>query len=79
MLDIERCYPEHMPRMVIDFQEFLHLICIYIDNIRVFNRFVTSDIGRHCKINYGSGSISGFFSQDHVQIGDIVIKNQVGC
>lgn len=50
---------------------------VYIIRLLI-NIFVASDIGRHCKINYGSGSISGFFSQDHVQIGEIVIKNQVG-
>ena len=52
--------------------------CIYKYIIRLLNVFVDSDIGRHCKINYGAGSVSGFFSQDHVQIGEIVIKNQVG-
>ncbi|KAL5541443.1 hypothetical protein UlMin_009153 [Ulmus minor] len=33
-------------------------------------------IGVHCKIPYGSGSISGFFSQDNVKVGDIVVKDQ---
>ncbi|XP_019180056.1 PREDICTED: aspartic proteinase-like isoform X2 [Ipomoea nil] len=34
-------------------------------------------IGKSCKIPYGSGSLSGFFSQDHVRIGDAVIEDQV--
>ncbi|KAK9288492.1 hypothetical protein L1049_016951 [Liquidambar formosana] len=34
-------------------------------------------IGKHCVIHYGSGSISGVFSMDHVKVGDIVIKDQV--
>lgn len=34
--------------------------------------------GKSCQINYGSGSISGFFSQDSVEVGDLAVKNQVG-
>ncbi|KAL0919053.1 hypothetical protein M5K25_011121 [Dendrobium thyrsiflorum] len=34
--------------------------------------------GKSCKITYGSGSISGFFSQNHLQVGDLVVKEQVG-
>ncbi|XVE80681.1 hypothetical protein DITRI_Ditri15bG0000100 [Diplodiscus trichospermus] len=33
-------------------------------------------IGIPCKINYSSGSISGFFSLDHVKVGDIDVKDQ---
>ncbi|KAG0496487.1 hypothetical protein HPP92_001178 [Vanilla planifolia] len=33
--------------------------------------------GKSCKITYGSGSISGFFSQDHVLVGDLSVKDQV--
>ncbi|TKY52352.1 Aspartic proteinase [Spatholobus suberectus] len=32
--------------------------------------------GTSCKIRYGSGSISGFFSQDNVKVGNAVVKNQ---
>ncbi|KAF0923154.1 hypothetical protein E2562_003368 [Oryza meyeriana var. granulata] len=32
--------------------------------------------GETCKITYGSGSISGFFSKDNVLVGDLVVKNQ---
>ncbi|KAJ1425560.1 Saposin-like type B, region 1 [Sesbania bispinosa] len=32
--------------------------------------------GTSCKIRYGSGSISGFFSRDNVKVGDVVVKNQ---
>ncbi|KAG2726660.1 hypothetical protein I3760_01G124300 [Carya illinoinensis] len=34
-------------------------------------------IGKHCKIPYGSGYISGFFSQDDVRVGDLLVRNQV--
>ncbi|KAF4350531.1 hypothetical protein F8388_014992 [Cannabis sativa] len=33
-------------------------------------------IGIPCKIPYGSGFISGFFSQDNVKVGDVVVKDQ---
>ncbi|XP_073270424.1 aspartic proteinase-like isoform X2 [Primulina huaijiensis] len=33
--------------------------------------------GKSCSISYGSGSISGYFSQDNVGVGDISVKDQV--
>ncbi|CAK9150933.1 unnamed protein product [Ilex paraguariensis] len=33
--------------------------------------------GKSCSIHYGSGSVSGFFSQDNVEVGDLVVKDQV--
>ena len=33
-------------------------------------------IGKSCCVKYGSGSISGFFSRDDVQVGDLVVKVQ---
>ncbi|KAF8387600.1 hypothetical protein HHK36_026253 [Tetracentron sinense] len=38
---------------------------------------LASDSGKSCDIHYGSGSISGFFSQDNVEVGDLVVKDQV--
>lgn len=35
-------------------------------------------LGKSCSIRYGSGSIYGYFSQDNVQVGDLVVKDQVG-
>ncbi|KAK7259043.1 hypothetical protein RIF29_24637 [Crotalaria pallida] len=32
--------------------------------------------GTSCKITYGSGSISGFFSQDNVKVGNVIVENQ---
>lgn len=33
--------------------------------------------GTRCQIKYGTGSLSGFFSQDNVTVGDLVVKDQV--
>ncbi|XP_007020768.2 PREDICTED: aspartic proteinase [Theobroma cacao] len=32
--------------------------------------------GKPADIQYGTGAISGFFSEDNVQVGDLVVKNQ---
>ncbi|XP_022870077.1 aspartic proteinase-like [Olea europaea var. sylvestris] len=32
--------------------------------------------GKSAAIHYGTGAISGFFSQDNVEVGDLVVKNQ---
>lgn len=33
--------------------------------------------GKSASIHYGTGAISGFFSEDHVKVGDLVVKDQV--
>lgn len=33
--------------------------------------------GKSAAIQYGTGSISGFFSQDSVQLGSLIVKDQV--
>ncbi|KAL0335368.1 UNVERIFIED_CONTAM: Aspartic proteinase oryzasin-1 [Sesamum radiatum] len=35
------------------------------------------DSGKPCSIHYGSGSISGYFSQDNVGVGDVIVNDQV--
>lgn len=34
--------------------------------------------GKTVAIRYGTGEISGYLSQDHVAVGDLVVKDQVG-
>lgn len=39
--------------------------------------FIFGLTGESCEITYGSGAISGFFSQDNVHVGDLAVKDQV--
>lgn len=34
-------------------------------------------VGKPADIHYGTGSISGFFSLDHVEVGDLIVEDQV--
>ncbi|KAK7846886.1 aspartic proteinase a1 [Quercus suber] len=36
----------------------------------------SEDASKTAEIHYGTGAISGFFSQDHVKLGDLAVKNQ---
>ena len=42
----------------------------------MLNSFINP--GKECEIHYGSGSISGVFIQDNVQVGSLSITYQVG-
>jgi phytepsin len=35
--------------------------------------------GKPADIHYGTGAISGYFSEDSVTLGDLVVKDQVGA
>lgn len=47
--------------------------------IAPFPKIVISLIlpGASASITYGTGAVSGFFSQDSVTVGDLVVKKQV--
>lgn len=34
-------------------------------------------VGKSAEIHYGTGAVSGFFSYDNVNVGDLVVKDQV--
>lgn len=48
----------------------------FIDLLIFLSFFFWSE-GTSAEIQYGTGAISGFFSQDHVRLGDLVVKKQV--
>lgn len=35
------------------------------------------NVGKSAEIHYGTGAISGFFSQDHVKVGNLIVEDQV--
>lgn len=45
--------------------------CEVITKLHVF------DVGKSAAIHYGTGAIAGFFSNDAVTVGDLVVKDQV--
>jgi phytepsin len=40
---------------------------------------ISNCTGESCTITYGSGQIAGFFSEDNVLVGNLVVQNQVNC
>ncbi|KAK8704133.1 hypothetical protein V6N13_047765 [Hibiscus sabdariffa] len=50
--------------------------CHFHSRFRAASSSTYTKIGIPCAISYGSGAISGFFSLDHVKVGDIVVENQ---
>jgi len=36
-----------------------------------------TNAGKSAAIHYGTGAISGFFSRDHVTLGELVVEDQV--
>ncbi|CAN0914458.1 Aspartic proteinase A1 [Linum grandiflorum] len=54
----------------------LSLACFIHSRFKSSRSSTYSKNGTTAKISYGSGSVSGFFSQDSVTVGDIVVENQ---
>ncbi|KAM7481863.1 hypothetical protein LguiB_006446 [Lonicera macranthoides] len=56
---------------------FLSIACWFHSKYKASKSSTYTQNGKSCSITYGSGSVSGFFSQDNVEVGDLVIKDQV--
>ncbi|XP_010241437.1 PREDICTED: cyprosin-like [Nelumbo nucifera] len=56
---------------------YFSIACYFHSKYKSTHSSTYTKIGNSCSIHYGSGSISGFFSQDNVQIGDLIVKDQV--
>ncbi|XP_059652198.1 aspartic proteinase A1-like isoform X2 [Cornus florida] len=55
----------------------LSIACLFHSKYKAMRSSTYTKIGNSCEIHYGSGSISGFFSQDNVGVGDLVVEDQV--
>ncbi|KAJ4721763.1 Aspartic proteinase [Melia azedarach] len=56
---------------------YFSIACYFHSRYKSSKSSTYSKIGKTCEINYGSGSISGFFSQDNVEVGSLIVKDQV--
>ncbi|XXG67822.1 hypothetical protein AAC387_Pa06g1079 [Persea americana] len=58
-------------------QCYLSIACYFHAKYKSSVSSTYKENGKPAAIQYGSGSISGFLSQDNVQVGDLVVKDQV--
>ncbi|KAK9293230.1 hypothetical protein L1049_021220 [Liquidambar formosana] len=56
---------------------YFSIACYFHSKYKASRSSTYTKIGKSAEIQYGSGSISGFFSQDNVEVGNLVVKNQV--
>ncbi|XP_022861870.1 aspartic proteinase oryzasin-1-like isoform X2 [Olea europaea var. sylvestris] len=56
---------------------YFSLACYFHSKYKASKSSTYTKNGKPCSIHYGSGSISGHFSQDNVGVGDVVVKDQV--
>ncbi|KAL0422144.1 UNVERIFIED_CONTAM: Aspartic proteinase [Sesamum latifolium] len=56
---------------------YFSIACYFHKRYKASKSSTYTKIGKPCSIHYGSGSISGYFSQDNVGVGDVVVKDQV--
>ncbi|KAG5252049.1 cyprosin [Salix suchowensis] len=54
-----------------------NLACLFHSKYKSSGSTTYVKNGTSAAIQYGTGSISGFFSQDSVEVGDLVVKNQM--
>ncbi|XP_052205288.1 cyprosin-like [Diospyros lotus] len=53
------------------------IACLFHSKYKHSKSSTYHKVGKHCAIRYGSGSVSGFLSQDNVEVGGVVVKDQV--
>jgi phytepsin len=56
---------------------YFSIACYFHTRYKSYKSSTYTENGKSCSIHYGSGSISGYFSQDNVGVGDVVVKDQV--
>lgn len=55
---------------------YFSLACYFHSRYKSSKSSTYTKNGKSCSIHYGSGSVSGFFSEDNVGIGDVTVKDQ---
>ncbi|XP_004302331.1 PREDICTED: aspartic proteinase-like [Fragaria vesca subsp. vesca] len=55
---------------------YLSIACYFHTRYKSSKSSTYTANGKSAQITYGSGSISGFFSEDNVLVGNVVVKNQ---
>ncbi|XP_074585513.1 aspartic proteinase-like [Curcuma longa] len=56
---------------------YFSLSCYFHHKYKAGKSSTYTKDGKSCKITYGSGIISGFFSKDNVLVGEVVAKDQI--
>eukprot|EP00268_Persea_americana_P026817 TRINITY_DN2633_c0_g1_i1.p1 TRINITY_DN2633_c0_g1~~TRINITY_DN2633_c0_g1_i1.p1 ORF type:complete len:511 (-),score=82.13 TRINITY_DN2633_c0_g1_i1:288-1820(-) len=56
---------------------YFSIPCYFHAKYKARSSSTYKEIGKSCSIRYGSGSIYGYLSQDNVQVGDLLVKDQV--
>ncbi|KAL5700584.1 phytepsin [Ranunculus cassubicifolius] len=56
---------------------YLSIACYFHSRYKAARSSTYIKNGKPCSIEYGSGSIAGFFSEDNVQVGDLIVRDQV--
>ncbi|KAI4341019.1 hypothetical protein MLD38_025795 [Melastoma candidum] len=55
---------------------YLSVACYFHSKYKSSESSTYDKNGKSAEIHYGTGAISGFFSQDHVKVGDFIVKKQ---
>ncbi|XP_022720635.1 aspartic proteinase-like [Durio zibethinus] len=55
---------------------YFSVACYFHSKYKASDSSTYKKDGKSASIHYGTGAISGFFSYDHVQVGDLVVKDQ---
>ncbi|KAL0399836.1 UNVERIFIED_CONTAM: Aspartic proteinase A1 [Sesamum radiatum] len=55
---------------------YFSVACLFHSKYKSSRSSTYKKNGKSAAIHYGTGSISGFFSQDHVQLGNLIVKDQ---
>ncbi|KAI6684508.1 hypothetical protein NL676_030421 [Syzygium grande] len=56
---------------------YFSVACYFHSKYKASRSSTYTKNGKTCDINYGSGSVSGFLSQDNVEVGNLIVKDQV--